>query len=29
MIDQLAEALTEVWRRAAFPLEGSVIDAAE
>jgi 5-aminolevulinate synthase len=28
LIDQLAEALTDVWRRAALPLEG-VIDAAE
>ena len=29
LIDQLAEALTDVWRRVALPLEGSVIDAAE
>ena len=29
LIDQLAEALTDVWRRVALPLEGCVIDAAE
>ena len=29
LIDQLAEALTDVWRRVALPLEGRVIDAAE
>ncbi len=29
LIDQLAEALTDVWRRIALPLEGCVIDAAE
>jgi 5-aminolevulinate synthase len=29
LIDQLAKALTDVWRRAALPLEGCVIDAAE
>ncbi len=27
LIDQLAEALTDVWRRVALPLEGCVIDA--
>ena len=29
LVDQLAEALTDVWRRVALPLEGCVIDAAE
>jgi 5-aminolevulinate synthase len=29
LIDQLAKALTDVWRRVALPLEGCVIDAAE
>jgi len=29
LIDQLAEALTDVWRRVALPLEGCVIDAAQ
>ena len=29
LIDQLAEALTDVWRRVALPLEGCVIDAAK
>jgi len=29
LIDQLAEALTDVWRRVALPFEGCVIDAAE
>ena len=29
LIDQLAEALTDVWRRVALPLEGCVIEAAE
>jgi 5-aminolevulinate synthase len=29
LIDQLAEALTDVWRRVALPLEGCVIDLAE
>ena len=29
LIDQLAEALADVWRRVALPLEGCVIDAAE
>jgi 5-aminolevulinate synthase len=29
LIDQLAEALTDVWRRVALPLEGCVIDVAE
>ena len=29
LIDQLVEALTDVWRRVALPLEGCVIDAAE
>jgi 5-aminolevulinate synthase len=29
LIDQLAEALTDVWRRVALPLEGRVIDVAE
>jgi len=29
LIDQLAEALTDVWRRVALPLEGCMIDAAE
>jgi hypothetical protein len=29
LIDQLAETLTDVWRRVALPLEGCVIDAAE
>jgi 5-aminolevulinate synthase len=29
LIDQLAEALTDVWRRVALPLEGCVIGAAE
>ncbi|WOH47543.1 aminotransferase class I/II-fold pyridoxal phosphate-dependent enzyme [Bradyrhizobium sp. sBnM-33] len=29
LIDQLAEALTDVWRRVALPLEGCLIDAAE
>jgi 5-aminolevulinate synthase len=29
LIDQLAEALIDVWRRVALPLEGCVIDAAE
>jgi 5-aminolevulinate synthase len=29
LIDQLTEALTDVWRRVALPLEGRVIDAAE
>ena len=29
LIDQPAEALTDVWRRVALPLEGCVIDAAE
>jgi hypothetical protein len=28
LIDQLVEALTDVWRRVALPLEGCVIDAA-
>jgi len=29
LIDQLVEALTDVWRRVALPPEGCVIDAAE
>jgi Aminotransferase class I and II len=29
LIDQLAQVLTDVWRRVALPLEGCVIDAAE
>ena len=29
LIDQLAKALTDVWRRVALPFEGCVIDAAE
>jgi hypothetical protein len=29
LIDQLAEALTDVWRGVALPLDGCVIDAAE
>ena len=29
LIDELVEALTDVWRRVALPLEGCVIDAAE
>jgi 5-aminolevulinate synthase len=29
LIDQLVEALADVWRRVALPLEGRVIDAAE